>query len=146
VGSNPVRHVHANGSLAYSHILRIRASLPHGTHEYVSLVPNLLLERIHNHPVRFSFSHGTHEYVSLVPFLILDPIRNYPVQLSGVCGTLNSYSFSFWQPLLGLIPYGSHEQGAPPTTIKYLGDSDSLDSNKNINNYKATVPLMKICN
>jgi hypothetical protein len=90
VGGNPVRHVRANGTLAYSHILRIRASLPHGTHEYVSLVPYLLLEPIRNYPVRFSFPYGTHEYVLLVPFLLLESIRNDPVRSSRVYGALNS--------------------------------------------------------
>lgn len=88
VGGNPVRHVHANGTLAYSHILRIRASLPHGTHEYVSLVPYLLLEPIRNYPVRYSFPYGTHEYVLLVPFLLLESIRNDPVRSSQVYGTV----------------------------------------------------------
>ena len=88
VGGNPVRHVQANGTLAYSHILRIRASLPHGTYESVSLVPYLLLDSIRNYPVRYSFWYGTHEYVLLVPFLLLESIRNYPVRSSQVYGTV----------------------------------------------------------
>ena len=90
VGGNPVRHVRANGTLAYSRILRIRASLPHGTHEYVSLVPYLLLEPIRNYPVRYSFPYGTHEYVWLVPFLLLECIGNDPVRSSQVYGTVGT--------------------------------------------------------